>query len=192
MSSCPCCGKPLPDTVPVGELCSTCSNALDTGRAMDDGFQPAIRVEDFEPRKPAKRRRSAIVHRPLGVTVLAACSYLASLLLLALAIIPLIWHEPEEASSHGGIATLLIVCSLLSFSIGLGLWTLSEWGRQLFLASAALALLFGQANGLPGVGTRLFNLIFFWYLLKPEIKALFDEDEAPATSSTKPKQLGGW
>ena len=43
-----------------------------------------------------------------------------------------------------------------------------------------------------GVGTRLFNLIFFWYLLKPEIKALFDEDEAPATSSTKPKQLGGW
>ena len=158
---------------------------------MDDGFQPAIRVEDFEPRKPAKRRRSAIVHRPLGVTVLAACSYLASLLLLALAI-TLTWQGSEGASSLGGIGAMLIVCSLLSFSIGFGLWTLSEWGRQLFLASAALALLFGQANGLPGVGTRLFNLIFFWYLLKPEIKALFDEDEAPATSSTKPKQLGGW
>lgn len=190
MSSCPCCGKPLPDTVLAGSLCSTCSDAMETGTAMDDGFQPAIRVEDFEPRKSIKGR-SVTIHRPLGVTLLACLNYLAGLLLLAVAGGLLIWYKPEEDSStRGGTVSLVLIFSLLSFIMGFGLWTLRGWGRQLALAGAALAVLLSP-GGLPGIGARLFNLICFWYLLKPDIKALFEESEAPAASTTSPEQLRG-
>jgi hypothetical protein len=191
MSSCPCCGKPLPDAAEAGELCSTCSDAMETGTAKDDGFQPVIHVKDFEPRKPANIHRQVTILRPLKVTLVAFSYFLWSLWLVADSIIMMIRPTSQRADISEEMMALNLMGLLLFLITGFGLWKLRYWGRQLAIAVAVVILL----AGLPPtyflwVDSRLLQLIFFWFLLKPEVRAAFDEAEDATYGEANPEQVG--
>src|SRR5947209_2840617 len=191
MSSCPCCGKPLPDAAQAGELCSTCSNAMETGTAKDDGFQPVVRVEDFEPKKRAKIHRPVTIPRPLKVTLVACSYFLWGLWLVADTIIMMIQRASEEALGFEGAMVLNLMGLLLFLITGFGLWRLHYWGRQLAIAVSVVILLAGiPPTHFLWVDNRLVQLIFFWFLLSPEVRAAFEEAEDAAYGEASPEKVG--
>ncbi len=82
-------------------------------------------------------------------------------------------------------ASFSFVFALIAALAGYGVWTLREWGRILCIVLAVIALLFS----LPGLllmglhfgfflgGFRLIkiaiNVAIIWYLVQPQIRALF-------------------
>jgi uncharacterized membrane protein (DUF2068 family) len=81
--------------------------------------------------------------------------------------------------------TMFLAFALLHVLAGYGVWTMQNWGRILAIILAVISLLFA----LPGLllttmmmhvffgGYRILRIVIsvviIWYLLKPEVKALF-------------------
>ena len=168
MSSCPCCGKPLPDTAQAGELCATCSNALDTGITKDDGFEPVRHVEDFEPMEPTQVQRPVAI-RPPGVTVFAVLSYCCGVLLTLSAIM---YHFSElKPELRDEALTVCVFVAALWFLAGWTFWTLRNWGRLMVIWLSIVTLLVG---GDPSdAWVRALCMVLIWYLLRPNVKAAF-------------------
>jgi uncharacterized membrane protein (DUF2068 family) len=74
---------------------------------------------------------------------------------------------------------------VVAFVAGFGMWTLREWGRILSIVLAVMTLLF-SVPGLLLMGAhlhlffgtyRLFriaiSILIIWYLVQPQIKAVF-------------------
>ena len=81
--------------------------------------------------------------------------------------------------------TIFLASALLHVLAGYGVWSIENWGRVLAIILAIISLLFA----LPGLlltammmhvffgGSRILRIVIsvliIWYLLKPEVKALF-------------------
>ena len=81
--------------------------------------------------------------------------------------------------------TIFLAFALLHVLAGYGVWSMQNWGRILAIILAVISLLFA----LPGLlltammmhvffgGFRILRIVIsvliIWYLLKPEVKALF-------------------
>jgi hypothetical protein len=138
--------------------------------------------------------------RPTGAALIAIYHFLSALFLVLFAIFLAVGGTvlgAMFASGHesplGGLgmmvgmvgAVFFFFYAVVAFVAGYGIWTLREWGRILSIVLAAVSLLFS----LPGLflmglhfhlffGTyRLFritiSILIIWYLMQPQIKALF-------------------
>jgi hypothetical protein len=150
--------------------------------------------------------------RPTGVTLIAVFHFISALFLLGMAMLLFVGGTVLGAMFGGssfGSATgaslgfmvgalggiLFIGFAVVAVVAGYGTWNLREWGRILSIVLAAISLLFS----FPGllvmglhlnlfIGTyRLFRIaiaiLIIWYLLQPQIRALFQRatPTAPAT-----------
>lgn len=136
--------------------------------------------------------------RPTGVVLIAIYHFLSALFLILFAILLAVGGTVLGAmfaaghdSPLGGLgmmvgvlgAIFFFVYAVVAFVAGYGIWTLREWGRILSIVLAIVSLLFS----LPGLlmmhlhlffgGYRLFriaiSILIIWYLVQPQIKALF-------------------
>ncbi|HSY13473.1 MAG TPA: hypothetical protein VK976_14880 [Verrucomicrobiae bacterium] len=147
--------------------------------------------------------------RPTGVVLIAVYHFLSALFLVFFAVALLVGGTllatffgkgdvgpfsmvgiGQAVAVVGGIFFFLF--ALVAVMAGYGMWAMREWGRILSIALAVIALIFS----FPGllmmgihlhlfIGTyRLFriaiSILIIWYLVQPQIKALF-QDRAPAT-----------
>jgi hypothetical protein len=154
---------------------------METGVTDADDFQPVIRTDDFEPVKPARIPRSITTPRPLGITLLSVFYYLSSAWLLVEAILS--WRRPDGTSGIQELVVLNLFGALLFFVVGFALMTLRDWGRDLAIAISVVVLLLG-------LDSRFSHIIFFWYLLKPHVKAAFAEAEDASYGYPSPDRLG--
>jgi uncharacterized membrane protein (DUF2068 family) len=137
------------------------------------------------------------MERPAGVSVLAILSFIGAGLtvLVALAFImgsaaisQMVGGGPGTAMfvGLGAIGGILILCfAALYVVVGIGLWTLKNWGRLLMLILAAIGLIFGALGLLSALmHLRIVGLVWqlivcgidVWiitYLLKPHVKQAF-------------------
>jgi len=138
--------------------------------------------------------------RPTGVVLIAIYHFLSALFLLLFAIFLAVGGTVLGAmfaaghdSPLGGLGMMVgmfggiffFFYAVIAFVAGYGIWTLREWGRILSIVLAVVSLLFS----LPGLlmmglhlhlffgGYRLFriaiSILIIWYLVQPQIKALF-------------------
>lgn len=138
--------------------------------------------------------------RPTGIVLIAIYHYLSAAFLgmvaIALAVGGTVLGAMFSAGSGVPFAGMGMFVGLLgaAFSIvfavvaalaGYGVWTFREWGRILCIVLAAISLV----TSLPGLlmmglhlnlffgGYRLFriaiSILIIWYLVQPQIKALF-------------------
>lgn len=152
--------------------------------------------------------------RPTGVTIIAVLFFVAGALtilsgLYTLAVpIPYVAWMPALTSYQIVIGILAILVGGLDIAAGWGLWTLQNWGRItaiVLLALSAVGNLFtgvgllmginvgGYPLSLPGPGIASLLLAgiaawLIWYLLKPEITAVFEGGvPAPVSSTVRPQ-----
>jgi len=117
--------------------------------------------------------------RPDGVTVVAIYHYLVAGLFLAgtlIAALPALIiglitlaNEPDfviGVLAFGGVAALLLGCTLLSLAVGYGLWTLRSWARHAAIAFAFISLFLIPIGTVTGILT-------LWYLLRDDVAAQF-------------------
>ena len=135
--------------------------------------------------------------RPTGIVLIAIYHYLAAAFLVCVAIALGVGGSvlgaligAGQSVPLGGMGFLVgimgaafcFLFALVAALAGYGIWTLREWGRILCIVLAAIALLFS----LPGLllhfgfflgGFKLIkiaiNVAIIWYLLQPQIRALF-------------------
>ena len=135
--------------------------------------------------------------RPTGITLIAVYHFLAAAFLVLVAIARGVGGSVLSAMFAAGNsipfgsmgffvgvvgAAFSLVFALIAALAGYGIWTFREWGRILCIALAGLSVLFS----LPGLllhfgfflgGYRLLKLaiqiLIIWYLVKPQIQALF-------------------
>lgn len=150
--------------------------------------------------------------RPTGVVLIAVYHFLSALFLLLFAVFLAVggtvlagMFGASRFGSAAGVglglmvgllgAVFLFVFALVAVVAGWGVWSMREWGRILSIVLSVIALIFS----LPGLlmmglhvhlffGTyRLFriaiSILIIWYLVQPEIKALFQKGTpvAPVT-----------
>jgi hypothetical protein len=144
--------------------------------------------------------------RPTGVVLIAIYHFLSALGLILFTISLAVGGTVLGAmfaaghdSPLGGLGMMVGVVgaifffffAVVLFMAGYGIWTLREWGRILSIVLAVISLL-GSLPGLLFMGLhfhlffgayRLFriaiSILIIWYLLQPQIKALFQRT-APA------------
>lgn len=139
--------------------------------------------------------------RPTGVILIAVYHFLAALLLIFLGIALAVGgtvlgamfaagHESPLGGVGMAVGILGAIAMLIGAGIagvaGYGIWALREWGRILSIVLAAISLVFA----LPGLllGHHMHMFFFFgtfrllriavaaliiWYLVQPQIVALF-------------------
>jgi hypothetical protein len=143
--------------------------------------------------------------RPTGVTLIALYHFLAAALLILLAIALMVGGTvlggTFGSGRFGGAlglfvgvvgAAITLVFAVVAGVAGYGVWNLREWGRILCIALAAIALLF-SVPGLLMMGLHLgfffggyrliriaISVLIIWYLVQPQIKALFQPRLVPA------------
>ncbi len=146
--------------------------------------------------------------RPTGIVLIALYHFLGALFLVFLAVSLTIGgsvfgaifgagHENTIGGLSIGLligmvgAVFFVVFALIAATAGYGIWSLREWGRILSIGLAAISLLIS----LPGMffmgmhfslffgGFRLFRIaisvLIIWYLVQPQIKALFQKPAPP-------------
>jgi|SRR5579862_301057 len=144
--------------------------------------------------------------RPTGVVLIALYHFLTAVFLVLLAIALVVggsmlgamFGRPAGIPGGGmGIgflfgfvgATIVMIYATVAGIAGFGLWTMREWGRILSIVLAIITVLFslpGLMFGLHGHvlfgGFRFFrvaiSVAIAWYLLQPQIKALFQRTTA--------------
>src|SRR5271167_226109 len=156
------------------------------------------------PLKSKPQRRTAM--RPTGIALIAIYHFLAAAFLVFLAIALGVGGSvlgamfgAGQSPLLGGMgflvgvlgAAFLLVFACIAALAGYGVWTLREWGRILCIVLAVISillslpglLLMGLHFGLFFGGFRLLrtavNVVIIWYLVQPQIKALF-QGSAPA------------
>lgn len=139
--------------------------------------------------------------RPTGVVLIAIYHFLSAIFLVFLAIFLVVGGSVLGTmfgmgrNGMGGLglglvvgvmgAAFVAVFAIVAAVAGYGIWTLREWGRILSIVLAAISILIS----LPGLlflglhfnlffgGYRLLriavNVLIIWYLVQPQIKALF-------------------
>jgi hypothetical protein len=138
--------------------------------------------------------------RPAGVVLIAIYHFLSALFLVLFAVFLAVGGTvlgAMFASTHdsplGGLGMMVgmlggifFFCyAVVAFVAGFGMWTLREWGRILSIVLAVMTLLF-SVPGLLLMGAhlhlffgtyRLFriaiSILIIWYLVQPQIKAVF-------------------
>lgn len=148
--------------------------------------------------------------RPTGVTILAILNFIGAAFCLLFGIamivgggfIATMLSQGQGAAGAGILAGLgaaagvvIIVCGGVSALIGFGLWKLKGWARivsiVLFAISAVMQLL-GLLGSLAHF--NLFAVVWtvfwiavdafvIWYLLKPEVKAAFQQRPMASAAS---------
>ena len=141
--------------------------------------------------------------RPTGVTILAILNFLGAGLyiliglgfMLGMGIIGAMVGQSGQEGAGGGMAMLaglgaiagivFIVLSLIPLAIGIGLWKLKNWARQVTIVLMLLRLLLLAPgllisllrSDLVGLGLQLlFAGVYgwiLWYLYQPHLKQLF-------------------
>lgn len=150
--------------------------------------------------------------KPTGVTIIAVLFFIVGALailvgLRVLAIpLPYIALLPGLTSYQTAIGIAAIIVGGLDIAVGWGLWTLQNWARIaaiILLALSAISNLFtgvgllvgvnvgGVRLSLPGPGIASLLLAgiaawLIWYLLKPEITAVFEGVVPAPVSPTVP------
>lgn len=153
MSSCPCCGKPLPDTAQEVELCSLCAEAMEKGTPVPDDLAKV---------------QAAQLPRPAGVTVLAILFYSLGVFLVLDTVTPSPLQWPYARDE---MTLVCLVGAALWCLAGWTFWRLLSWGRIMVIALSILDLVLG---GNPsGAWFRILCVILIWYLLRPNVKASF-------------------
>lgn len=135
--------------------------------------------------------------RPTGIVLIALYHFLSAVFLVLLALSLVIGGNILGAmfgAGKGPLIGLLVgtvgaafffLYAVIAAVAGYGVWNLREWGRILCIVLAALSLLIS----LPGLllmglhlslffgGYRLvriaISILIIWYLVQPQIKALF-------------------
>jgi len=142
------------------------------------------------------------MERPTGVTILAVLDFLGAALFLLLGALFLLGFSllgglvgQGGGGGDAGMAVLMglgavagvifFVFALISFVVGIGLWTLKNWARILTivfsilgvlsnLAGAAIPLMTGEpvsaVSSVIGLGV---NGLILWYMFQPHVKQAF-------------------
>ena len=146
--------------------------------------------------------------RPTGVTVIAVLDFIGAGLCVLLGIAALVGAsflgafmsqaQGGNAAAGGFMAMLggaisifLIIVGGISGLVGWGMWTLKSWARIVQIIFAALGLLGALSLLLHFSGAVLFgfvlrvaiNGLIIWYLLKPEVAAAFNGNQAKAAGA---------
>jgi hypothetical protein len=141
--------------------------------------------------------------RPTGVVLIAIYHFLSAVFLALLAIslvvggsvLALMFGGAGRESAVAGLGLGLLVgvfgaafflfYAAIAAVAGYGIWALREWGRIMSIVLAVLSLLFSLPGLLMmGLHLNLFfgtyrlvriaiSILIIWYLLQPQIKALF-------------------
>lgn len=121
--------------------------------------------------------------RPDGLTMISGWFYLsgifflfvtATIVFLTLAFGFGIPNDSEmliPTAVFGVIALAFMAMSILNLVVGYGLWILRPWARIGAIALAIVGLIFMPVGTIAGTLT-------LWYLLKPEVAAVFDKSRA--------------
>jgi len=137
--------------------------------------------------------------RPTGISLLAVYHYLVAVFLALLGcglfvggkVISMLGGAEGVMLPRTGFligvvgGSIFLVFALVHVSAGYGVWSMQNWGRVLAIILAVISLVFA----LPGLLLTAVMMHFFfgslrilrivisaliiWYLLKPEVKALF-------------------
>ena len=137
--------------------------------------------------------------RPTGVSLIAVYHYLAAAFLGLLGcglfvggkVLSMLGGAEGIVLPRAGFligvvgGTIFLVFALVHLLAGYGVWSMQNWGRVLAIILAAVSLVFA----LPGIlmmammmhmflgGFRIIRVVIsvliIWYLLRPEVKALF-------------------
>ena len=137
--------------------------------------------------------------RPTGLTLIAVYHYLAAAFLGLQAcglfvggkVISMLGGADAVLLPRTGFligvvgGTIFLVLALLHVLAGYGVWSMQNWGRILAIILAVISLLFAVPGlVLTAMTMHVFigsyrilrigiSLVIIWYLLKPEVKALF-------------------
>ena len=149
--------------------------------------------------------------RPVGVTILAilnfivaACCLLGGIaMILGGGVIATMMSQQGGGAGLGGIlaglgafaGVFIIIIGGVGALVGFGLWKLKEWARIVSIVLIGINVVF-QLVGLLGTLAHfnLFAVIWtvfwtavdvfiIWYLLKPEVKAAFQQRPMASTAS---------
>ena len=148
--------------------------------------------------------------RPTGVVLIAIYHFLTALFLAILAIALGVggtvlgaMFAAGQNSPLGGLGMAVGVVGAIAFLIGAaiaavagyGIWALREWGRILSIVLAAISLLFSVPGLLLGHHHVFFLIgslhliriaiavLIIWYLVQPQISALFQRAARIAPSA---------
>ena len=146
--------------------------------------------------------------RPTGVTVIAVLDFLGAgfcvlfglLFLVGASFIGAALSKSQGGNAAaGGLMAMLggaasiffLIFGAISALIGWGMWTLKSWARIVQIIFAALGLLNGLYSLLHFSSAMLFGFVIgvainglvIWYLLKPEVAAAFNGNQAKAAGA---------
>jgi hypothetical protein len=120
-----------------------------------------------------------LIHRPMGLSVLAVLAAVVGGVLLMWAGV---WFGVAHVASASTVAAgarfigaVLVVVAALELVLAHGIWTLRAWawplGVGLMLAAIALTLL-SAGRGAPGAHTLslILEIVALWYLLSPRAR----------------------
>jgi len=123
--------------------------------------------------------------RPPVLTILTVLLFLRAFLLLTLSGLVLygIWLQPDistlTALAESALDIVVIAVSILLLVSAYGLWKLRPWAWRLNLLLMGFALVFGlwtqynHRRELLNTLTMLLNIIIVFYLVMPDVRALF-------------------
>lgn len=150
--------------------------------------------------------------RPVGVTILAILDFLGALACIGLGILMFLGGGlgaiagARASDGSGGFGALIgalgaaagvvfLICGVIGFFLGWGLWKLKNWARIVTIILTALNIAF-SLFGLVGVVTHfnvisfVFTLVFLalyaliiWYLLTADVKAAFQGGQAKSAAA---------
>lgn len=150
--------------------------------------------------------------RPTGVVLIAVYHFLTAIFLLYPAVMvgafgtvlgSLIVNNTHD-SQLGGIgvavgaffAIFVLFCAAVAAVSGYGVWVMREWGRILSIVVEAISLVFALPGILLGQHVRIFFVFgtfgliriviagaIIWYLVQPQIAALFRRTAPVAPSA---------
>jgi hypothetical protein len=146
--------------------------------------------------------------RPTGIVLIALYHFISALFLVFLAVSMAIGGSVLGAmfgaghnTAAGGLGIGLLIgmvgaaffafFAIIAVIAGYGIWSMREWGRILSIGLAVISLLFsvpglllmGVHFGLFLGGFRLIriaiSIFIVWYLVQPQIRALFQRSLVP-------------
>lgn len=140
--------------------------------------------------------------RPTGIVLIAIYHFLAAAFLVCLAIALGVGGSVLAAMLGAGLgiplrslgflvgilgSTFSLVFACVAALAGYGVWKFREWGRILCIVLAVVSILFSLPGLLLGLHLGFFlsgyrvikiaiQVLFVWYLIQPQIVALFRPD----------------